>query len=491
MRISSCQSENLDVPLIDIMPKLSSLFSLYGRVVDLLPELVLILDDQNRILDANKAAVDLLGVIVDESSRLLTIFDIIPEEERSIFQSKMPLQDQMTFETQFYNKVKSIVEVAATVRKLKVGRRSIWVLFIRDITEEKKKELDLLRFSNVIHNTINPIQITDRDGMMVYVNPAFEKVSGYASADLIGKNPRILRSGKHSSEFWTDVWKRIISGKVWVGRVENRRKDGNPFFTELVISPIVDSHGGIAGYLGAHRDITEQIILEQQLVRSQRMESIGTLAAGIAHEVGNPLTAISSLVQVIQRTGTDTFANEKLELINSQINRIARIIRELVDFSRPSTHIVKPTNINIVVKEALNIIQYGKKVKDITFSLELDDTLPEIAAVPDQVVQVFINILMNAVDSLESRSGTITVRSRRREQEVEVVIRDTGKGIEPSALEKIFEPFYTTKTTGQGTGLGLWVSYGIVKSFGGDIFVESEPEQGSTFTISFPLKGAS
>jgi PAS domain S-box-containing protein len=324
---------------------------------------------------------------------------------------------------------------------------------------------------------------------MVYVNPGFEKVSGYSSDELIGKNPKILRSGKHSNEFWAGVWKHIASGKVWVGRIENWRKDKSPFFTELVISPIVDSHGKIAGYLGAHRDITEQIILEQQLVRSQRMESIGTLAAGIAHEVGNPLTAISSLVQVIQRTSKDEFAKEKLELINSQVNRIARIIRELVDFSRPSTHVVKPTNINRVVKEALNIVQYGKKVKDITFALELNERLPEISAVPDQIVQVFINILMNAVDSLDGRHGSISVHSRKNEHSIEVIVRDTGKGIEQAALEKIFEPFYTTKTTGQGTGLGLWVSYGIVKSFGGDIFVESIPEKGSTFTVSFPLKG--
>ena len=122
-------------------------------------------------------------------------------------------------------------------------RSKYWVFFIRDVTEEKRKELDLLRFSNVIHNTINPIQITDANGMMVYVNPAFEKVSGYSRQELIGKNPKILRSGKHSKEFWSEVWKHIISGKVWVGRIENRRKDGSPFFTELVISPIVDSHG--------------------------------------------------------------------------------------------------------------------------------------------------------------------------------------------------------------------------------------------------------
>jgi PAS domain S-box-containing protein len=470
------------------MSEASFLFSQYGRVVDLLPEMVLILDDENRILDANKTAADKLGVVVRPSNPKY-VFDILPEDHRNNFRGLLPFADQLNLETKFRKRDGSVIDVTGMVRVLHSGQTKYWVLVMRDVTEEKRKELDLLRFSNVIHNTINPIQISDAQGTMVYVNPAFEKVTGYSTTELLGKNPNILNSQKHSKEFWTGVWKHIISGKVWVGRIENRRKDGSPFFTELVISPIVDSHGKIVGYLGAHRDITEQIILEQQLVRSQRMESIGTLAAGIAHEVGNPLTAISSLVQVLQRTSADEFAKEKLELINSQVNRITRIIRELVDFSRPSSHVVKPTNINRIVKEALNIVQYGKKVKDITFTLDLDEQLPEIAAVPDQIVQVFINILMNAVDSLDERRGTITVHSRKNDHAVEVRVHDTGKGIESSALEKIFEPFYTTKTTGQGTGLGLWVSYGIVKSFGGDVFVESIPDQGSTFTVSFPWKG--
>ena len=392
------------------MAEASFLFSEYGRVVDLLPEMVLILDDENRILDVNKSAADELGVVV-RPSHPKSIFDILPEDDRSALRNMLPFPDQLNLETRFRKRGGAVIDVTGKVRVLHSGQSKYWVLMMRDVTQQKLKELDLLRFSNVIHNTINPIQISDASGTMVYVNPAFEKVTGYNNTELIGKNPNILNSRKHSAEFWNGVWKHIISGKVWVGRIENRRKDGSPFFTELVISPIVDSHGKVVGYLGAHRDITEQIILEQQLVRSQRMESIGTLAAGIAHEVGNPLTAISSLVQVIQRTSRDEFAKEKLELINSQVNRITRIIRELVDFSRPSTHVVKPTNINRIVKEALNIVQYGKKVKDITFTLELDEQLPEIAAVPDQIVQVFINILMNAVDSLDGRKGTITVQS--------------------------------------------------------------------------------
>ncbi|MBI5464435.1 MAG: PAS domain S-box protein, partial [Ignavibacteriales bacterium] len=348
--------------------------------------------------------------------------------------------------------------------------------------------LDLLRFSNVIHNTINPIQITDASGNMVYVNPAFERVSGFSSEEVIGKNPRLISSGRHGREFWKEVWSHILSGKVWHGQIENRRKDGAPFHTDLVISPIVETDGSIVGFLGAHRDITEQRMLEQQLVRSQRLEAIGTLAAGIAHEVGNPLTAIASLVQLLQRTSGEQFAAEKLDLINTQISRITKIIRNLVNFSRPTTHQSAPADVNQIIRDALSIVQYGKKVKNIKFDIQLDETIPMVDVVPDQIVQVFINILMNAVDSIEGKQGTITVRSRGKDEAVEVDISDTGKGIDSESLVKVFEPFYTTKGVGQGTGLGLWVSYGIMQNFGGDIHVESVVGKGSSFTIMFPRK---
>jgi len=459
----------------------------YRRILDLLTDLVLVIDRDGYVIAANASATAVLGVQPHDRPYLLRTLLPASEHDRCDLLLR-EWTDHHPIETRFITKDGAELDVSIEVQPLEPGSNEFLVVFARDITSQKQRDLDFLRFSNVIHHTINPIQITDAEGMMVYVNPAFERITGYSKEELIGKNPRILNSGKHPAEFWSGVWKHIAMGQVWMGRIENTRKDGTPFYSELVISPIVDMQGHVAGYLGAHRDITEQKMLEQQLVRSQRMESIGTLAAGIAHEVGNPLTAISSLVQVIQRTSSDPFAKEKLELINSQVNRIARIIRELVDFSRPSTHVTKQTEVNRVVREALNIVQYGKKVKDITFNIALAEDLPDISVVPDQAVQVFINILMNAVDALEGKKGAITLASALDERMVTVIIRDTGRGIEPADLEKIFEPFYTTKATGQGTGLGLWVSYGIMKSFGGDIFVESDPGKGSTFAISFPRK---
>jgi PAS domain S-box-containing protein len=465
-------------------------FSQYGRVFDLLPEMVFILDEDEVVVDHNLAASMGLGY---DSNRVPSRFmaEIVTEKSIPILENNLKnISRSHSFEAQFKKSDASIIEVSVDVKALDSNGKSYAVVIARDITEQKKMELDYLRFSNVIQHTINPIQITDASGRMVYVNPAFETVSGYTQEELIGKNPRILNSGKHTKEFWASVWKYILSGKVWVGHLENVRKDGLPFHTELVISPIVDAQGSVIGFLGAHRDITEQKILEQQLVRSQKMESIGTLAAGLAHEVGNPLTAISSLVQVIERTSQDEFAKEKLGLINNQVVRITKIIRNLVDFSRPSANVSRETDVNKVIQDAANIVQYGKRVKNIEFTLDLADQLPLIHAVSDQLTQVLINLLINAIDSLEGKPGKISIRSYDHDESVHIEVRDNGKGILEEDREKIFEPFFTTKEIGKGTGLGLWVSYGIVKTFGGDINVESAIGRGSKFTITFPLSGA-
>jgi PAS domain S-box-containing protein len=465
-------------------------FSQYGRVFDLLPEMVFILDEDEEVLDHNLAASLGLGY---DSNKVPARFmsEIVAEKSIPILEKNLKnVSHSRSFDAQFKKADASIIEVTIDMKVLNSNGKSYVVVIARDITEQKKMELDYLRFSNVIQHTINPIQITDASGRMVYVNPAFENASGYTTEELIGKNPRILNSGKHTKEFWGGVWKYILSGKVWVGHVENVRKDGLPFHTELVISPIVDAQGSVVGFLGAHRDITEQKILEQQLVRSQKMESIGTLAAGLAHEVGNPLTAISSLVQVIERTSQDEFAKEKLGLINNQVVRITKIIRNLVDFSRPSANVARETDVNKVIQDAANIVQYGKRVKNIEFVLDLAGQLPPIHAVSDQLTQVLINLLINAIDSLEGKPGKISVRSYDHDAAVHIEVRDNGKGILEEDREKIFEPFFTTKEIGKGTGLGLWVSYGIVKTFGGDISVESAVGRGSKFTIIFPLSGA-
>src|SRR5579883_787689 len=369
-------------------------------------------------------------------------------------------------------------------------------VFARNLSVDDTKDMDLLRFANVAHYTVNPLEITDNRGNIIYVNPAFEKASGFRKEDILGKNPNIFSSGKQTKSFWQKVWTKISAGEVWEGEIENRKKNGEPFFTHLLISPIINEQGAIVGYFGIHRDITEKRFMEQKLVQAQKMESIGLLAAGIAHEVGNPLTSISSLVQVIQRTTSDELAKDKLELIKSQVSRISRIIRDLVDFSRRTSYTVILTDLNKTVSEAVEIVRVGKKAKSISFRMDLNPKLPQIPLVPDQMEQVFINILINAVDAVfsvtpdpngEPKPKEISITTAANGENVMVTISDTGKGIAEEDLPKVFEPFFTTKQVGEGTGLGLWVSYGIVKSFQGDIFVESKKEKGTTFSVILPI----
>jgi len=470
-------------------------FELFESFLDM----CFVISDEGKILALNNAVYNTLK-IVESNLAGQNFFDFVEpsfvSKTKSVF-SQCINDDR---EASTYSKFKSgdrIYDVDLffrpySFRNKQSGSIDCFVL-AKDITAVRQREIELMRFYYVAQNTVNPVQIADLQGKMVYVNPAFIDASGYSKEELIGKNPNIFSSGKHSKKFWMRMWNTISSGKVWVGEVENRRKSGEPFYTQLLISPILDHEGKVTGYFGIHRDLSEKKLLEKQLIHTQKMESIGTLAAGVAHEVGNPLASISALVQVVQRSTTDDFAKDKLELIKKQVTRISKIIRDLVDFSRPSNYELQLTDINQNIVEAVEIVKVGVKAKDIAFDLNLNNKIPLLPLISDQIQQIFVNILLNAVDAISenknnNKKDKIFVNSSMNDDEVIISFEDTGKGISDDHLSKVFEPFYTTKKEGKGTGLGLWVSYGIVKSFQGNIKVDSKLLKGTTFTITLPIQ---
>jgi len=455
--------------------------------IDLLPDMCFIVSDQRIVLSYNRRAKELLNLPPTTDGQIPFYSLLTEDSPRPLLSVLRTHTVAAEAEARFRGANGAPIDALLFIRSVEEKGNRILYVIARDVSEEKKKELDLLRFSNVVHYTVNPIQITDARGRMIYVNPAFERASGYTREELIGANPNIMSSGKYSKEFWQKAWNIINSGKAWTGEIENKRKDGSPLFTQILISPIIDVDGKVVGFLGAHRDITEQKQLEQQLMHSQKMESIGTLAAGIAHEVGNPLTSISSIVQVLSRTTSDEYARDKLGLVQSQVHRITKIIRDLVDFSRPSNYQLQATDIPRAVTDAVGIVKMAKKAREVQFHVDVRRQIPLITLVPDQIAQVFINILLNGVDAMMGKKGSIEVVVDRDDEHVRVDITDTGCGIHNENIEKIFEPFFTTKPVGEGTGLGLWVSYGIVRSFRGDIRVASEPGQKTTFTVILPL----
>lgn len=204
-------------------------------------------------------------------------------------------------------------------------------------------------------------------------------------------------------------------------------------------------------------DVSENKMIEQQIANVYKLGSIGTLAAGIAHEIGNPLTSISSVVQMIKRTTKEKFTCGKLDLVKTQITRISNIIHQLVEFSNPSGGSLKPTDVNKLLESAVNMVKMGRGTNNIRFVYELKPGLPSLHVVPDQLLHVFLNLIMNAVDSLENKNGNIWLNTFKDDGSIEVVIRDTVRGIPKKNLDRIFEPFFSTKVPGKGIGLGLWV----------------------------------
>jgi PAS domain S-box-containing protein len=461
-------------------------------------DMCFILSHDGEILELNKTATETLG---SEKNAVMgsNFFDFIDKSDREKFRliftdTIINSRNGNIFTKWNINQREIDLDIAISpVENNEVENKKLFFVLAKDLTVQKRKEIDLLRFYYVAENTVNPLQITDVEGKMVFVNRAFIQASGYSKEELLGQNPRVFSSNKHSKKFWNKMWSTVKAGKAWVGEVENRKKGGDPFYTQLLVSPILDHDGNLSAFFGIHRDLRERRIMERQLIHTQKMESIGTLAAGVAHEVGNPLASISALVQVVQRSTDDLFIKEKLELVKSQVTRISKIIRDLVDFSRPSNYELQLTDINQNVSEAIEIIKVGTKAKNINFKVSLNNKVPLLPLVADQIQQVFVNILLNAVDAIlelnPSRPESLIIASTNvNEDNVIITFEDDGVGISEENITKIFEPFYTTKKEGRGTGLGLWVSYGIIKSFQGDIIVESTEGSGTMFKILLPIQ---
>jgi len=256
-------------------------------------------------------------------------------------------------------------------------------------------------------------------------------------------------------------------------------------YFQVTTAPVKGEDGEIHGYIRLIQDVTEMKKMEEQIIHSEKLASIGRLAAGIAHEIGNPLTSIFSFVQILREMEQDDFKKESLETIYFHINRISEILKQLSGFSRMPAGELKKCQINEIIETSINLIQYDKKAKNISIVKELLPSLPEVVCDGNMLSQVFVNLTLNAIDAMPE-SGTLSVKSMLEGGNVVIRFEDTGMGIPKEDLTRIFDPFYTTKE--KGTGLGLAVSYDIIKKMNGILNVESEIDKGSVFTITIPTK---
>jgi signal transduction histidine kinase len=293
--------------------------------------------------------------------------------------------------------------------------------------------------------------------------------------------------------------------------------EATPIYLDMNISPLIIA-GTISGILISSNNVTKRVQLEealkqytveledkvdegtatamkleQQIMHAEKLAALGRLAAGVAHEIGNPLTSISTFAQLLREMATDEFSQHTLDIINNHIQRISDIVRRMSTFARADSVKVKSVQLNEVLQSTLDLMRLDKRMKNtIEFVSSFDPSLPQTMIDEGQVSQVFINIILNALDAMPD-GGKLTVTTRQERNDsgkdsIVVEVADTGIGIPAEDLAKIFDPFYTTKEVGSGTGLGLSLSYNIVKRFKGDIRVESEVGRGTIFTIIFPVE---
>lgn len=274
-------------------------------------------------------------------------------------------------------------------------------------------------------------------------------------------------------------------------KTERINKQGKKVLVNLTESYIRDKNDQIIGRSQILRDLTDLKMREEQIQHSERLATVGHMAAGVAHEIGNPLTAISSLVQVCQRKTDDPFIQEQLKKVRDNIQRITKIVRDLVDFSRPSSLETEWMQLNSIIESAVGLLKHDARCRNVEFNLVLSSSLPKLEGVPDHIHQVLVNILLNAVDAMQGmKNPSVTIKTWQDNHSANISITDIGKGIPEADQNRIFEPFYTTKDVGSGTGLGLSVSHGIINKMNGTIHVESEYDSGSTFTITLPTENS-
>lgn len=369
----------------------------------------------------------------------------------------------------------------------------------REVEERKKTEAERELLMAAIEQAAEVIIITDTEGSIQYINPAFEVATGYAKKDVIGKNPRILKSGIQDQAFYHDLWDTISSGKTWHGRMINKRKNGETYTDEATISPVRDVKGNIINYISTRRNITHELELEKQYHQSQRLESIGRLAGGVAHDFNNMLSVVMGYSELaLAKNVPDPNTQAALEGILNAAMRSADLTRQLLAFARKQTIIPKILNLNDTIENMLKMLRrlIGE---DIELLWKPASNLWRVKIDPSQIDQILVNLIINARDAI-LKSGMITIETHNFEIDdvycrthldtvpgsyVRLVVSDNGCGMDKETMANIFEPFYTTKEQGKGTGLGLATVYGIVKQNDGFINVYSETGKGSIFNIYF------
>jgi two-component system cell cycle sensor histidine kinase/response regulator CckA len=471
-------------------------------------DVIYISDKTGNLVEINPAGTQLFGYTYDEMVGGPPDRTYADRSERKHFLAHIQKEKSVRdFEIKLKNKNGSLIFGLETANATldKDGRINGYQGIIRDVTEKKKRDETLVLLQTAIDSSSEAVVITDREGHIVYTNPAFEFITGYDALEALGKNINFLKSTQSSQaeEVNRQMWNTISSGNSWAGEFINQRKDGTVFYQRSIISPVFDSQGKISHYVNIASDVTNQKKLEEQMIQTAKMDSLGRLASGIAHDFNNYLTIINGYSEVLLGENMQGENGERLRIILQAGQNASKLVSKILGFSRHQKAMPTVLDINSVLKDLEKMVRrlLGEAIE---LELDLHADVGRIFIDAGQIEQVLINLVINARDAMP-RGGRLTLTSLPVQVDeamaadhpalhpgeyVAIRVHDSGLGMDAALLARIFEPFFTTKPKGEGTGLGLALVFGIVGQNGGTVWAESEPGKGSTFHLLLPRSDA-
>jgi len=376
------------------------------------------------------------------------------------------------------------------------------IALVDDLTERRHTEEQLLKLSHAVEQSPLSIIITDKNGIVEFVNPKFTQVSGFQADEVIGKPADVLTKTNHLPDaVFSKLWGCISSGVVWEGELLNQKKDGELFWARVTISPICNPQGTVIHYMVIKEDITERNKLEDQLRQSQKMEAIGQLAGGVAHDFNNILMVIMGYGSMLMADGhLDDGQKENMEHILEYADKAAQLTSSLLAFSRKQVMKLETVNLNEII---LHVQKFLVRIigADVQLKSVVSDSSLSVNVDGGQIEQVLINLATNARDAMP-KGGLLTIETDKQAVDEQFIaangfgepglyavisVSDTGIGMDEMTKTRVFDPFFTTKEPGKGTGLGMSIVYGIIKQHNGFINVYSEPHVGTTFRIYLPM----
>jgi len=470
---------------------------------------IVAVDLNGKFIEANSAYCDMIGYSFEELQAMKDFYRITPEkwhvwEKEEIWNRRLLLQGYSgVYEKEYIRKNGTVFPVemqSFTVTSASGAPRYLWGI-AREVTERKRTESEMRKLSRAVEQSPVTIMITDTQGTIEFINPKFTEMTGYSADEVIGESVNLLKSDKTPPETIENMWATISTGKPWQGDFVNKRKDGSLFYEHATISALRDERGAITQYVAVKEDITEKKSTMEQLLHSQKMESIGELAGGLAHDLNNILSVVNGYATLAQlEMNRDQKAFHYLDEITRASVRAAALTHSMLAYSRKQEMNQQKQNLNHLITTVGSFI---KRIThdNITFTLVLQDDALVVRVDTVQIEQVLLNLATNARDAMPD-GGVFSITTAAGcidEQYIAshgygvpgryavITVSDTGSGMDEKTRNRVFDPFFTTKEVGKGTGLGLSMVMGIIKQHGGFIDLQSEPGTGSVFQLFLPL----